>query len=397
MTMTQTLTAADVLANARTLAPLLRERAAEFERARHLPADVVDLLREAGVYRMCWGPERGGPGLTSMQQTEVIEELSYGDASAGWCAMVGSDTGIFSAFLDPSVAREVYPSLDLVTVGTLAPFGRAERLPDGYRLSGRWPFGSGIQHSDWVISGAWIYRDGRPFAEEGSAHEHDSLLFLVPRRQVELVDNWHTTGLAGSGSCDYTITDVFVPPEHTLSLAEPRVPAGPLTTPDAFQRHQCGVPLGVARAAIDHFLEVAPARVERASGVAWAHNEHIQIGLGQCVADYLATRAGVYSSIERQWEVLAAGGTLDDLTPLERAAVPLSCLHAFRTARSIVTRLYDLLQTWSIHRSSPMDRWLRDTTVMCQHLAGQNSFLQTGGAYLMGGKPKYRVALGILG
>jgi alkylation response protein AidB-like acyl-CoA dehydrogenase len=393
MTMTQTPVAkaprdaAEILVRAKALAPLVRERAEEIERTRHLPADVVEMLRDTGVFGMCFGRDRGGPELTSMEQTEVVEALSYGDASVGWCAVIGAYTGLFSNFLDQDVAREMFSSLDTICAGLLQPSGRAERVPGGFRLSGRWSFGSGINHSDWVISGGFVY-------EDGTAQELRQ--FLVPRAQVELVDNWHTTGLAGSGSCDYTITDVFVPEERTLSFRTMRVEPSPLAQPDAFTRSMGAVPLGVARAALDHVREIARTRMDRLTDTAWSDSYRVQVILAQCEADFNATSNGVYGSMQRLWDVLAAGGTLDDLTPTERAASPLATWHAFWTARSIVNRLYDLLQTWSIYRSSPMDRWLRDTATMCQHLAAHDRILQSAGAYLVGGTPEFGICLGIV-
>jgi alkylation response protein AidB-like acyl-CoA dehydrogenase len=321
-----------------------------------------------------------------MEQAEVVEALSYGDASVGWCAVIGAYTGLFANFLDQDVAREMFRSLDTITAGLLQPSGQAERVPGGYRLSGRWSFGSGIDHCDWVISGGFVLEHGEP----GELRQ-----FLVPRERVELVDNWYTTGLAGSGSRDYTITDVFVPHEHTLTFRELRVAPGPLAQPDAFTRTMGAMSLGVARAALDHVREIARSRMDRLTGTAWRDSWRVQVVLARCEADFNATRNGVYGSMRRQWEVLAAGGTLDDLTATERAASPLSWLHAFRTARSIVGRLYDLLQTWSINRSSPMDRWLRDTTTMCQHLVAQDRILQSAGAYLVGGSPEFGICLGI--
>jgi alkylation response protein AidB-like acyl-CoA dehydrogenase len=402
MTMTRTpvaevpRTAEEILARAKALAPVFRERSAEIERARRLPVDVVEMLRAAGVFRMCFGREWGGPGLTSMEQTEVVEALSYGDASVGWCGMIGANTGIYSAFLAPAVAEEMFPSPDTITAGLLQPSGRAERVPGGYRLTGRWPFGSGITHCDWVISGGFVFANGKPYASPDGSNPHESRQFMVPREQVEVIDNWHTTGLAGSGSCDYTITDVFVPEEHTFSFDNVRGRPGPLAQPDAFTRSMCGVPLGVARAALDHAREIALTRVDRATGTAWADSWRVQVTLAECEADFAATRNGVYGSMRLQWEVLADGGTLDDLTPTERAASPLSWVHAFRTSRSIVNRLYDLLQTWSIYRSSPMDRWLRDTTTMCQHLTAQDRILQSVGAYLLDAQPEFGICLGIV-
>ncbi|WP_329050325.1 acyl-CoA dehydrogenase family protein [Amycolatopsis sp. NBC_01488] len=373
-------TAAEILARALALAPVLRDRAEEIERARRLPADVVDLLRGTGVFRMGFSRAHGGPELTSIEQTEVIEALSYGDAGAGWCAMIGSDTGLYASFLDHAVAEEMFPSLDTATAGLLFPNGRAEIVSGGYRLTGRWQFGSGVTHADWVVSGAFLYRDGEP--------EHDSILLMVPKADVEVLDTWHTTGLAGSGSCDYTITDVFVPAEHTLVFADVRGGTGPLAQPEVHMRNMPGVALGVARAALDHATDAAVSAGRE-------DDYRTQTTIADCEGDFAATREGVYGALRRQHEVLSAGGTLDDLTPRERAALPLSRRHAFRTARSIVTRLYDLVQTTAIYRPSPLDRWLRDTTTMCQHIVAQDRILQTAGAHLLGGRPAFPLALGI--
>jgi alkylation response protein AidB-like acyl-CoA dehydrogenase len=379
--------ATEILARARTLAPVLRDRADEIEWTRRLPTDVVELLRATGVFRMGFARDWGGPELSSIEQTEVIEALAYGDPAAGWCAMIGSDTGLYASFLDRHVAEQMFPSLDMVTAGLLFPNGRAEIVPGGYRLTGRWQFGSGVTHADWVISGAFLYRDGVP--EPGAdGSPHDSILLMVPRSDVDVFDTWHTTGLAGSGSCDYAITDVFVPGEHTLSFADVRSGTGVLAQPEVHMRNMPGVALGVIRAALDHARDaaVAAGRVD---------DYRTQITLADCEADFAATRHGVYGALRRQHEVLSTGGTLDALTPLERAVLPLSRRHAFRTARSIVTRLYDLSQTSAIYRPSPLDRWLRDTTTMCQHIVAQDRILQTAGAHLLGGRPAFPLALGI--
>jgi alkylation response protein AidB-like acyl-CoA dehydrogenase len=301
--------------------------------------------------------------------------------------MIGSDTGLYASFLDRDVAERMFPSLDMVTAGLLFPNGRAEIVPGGYQLTGRWQFGSGVTHADWVISGAFLYRDGAP--EPGAdGSPHDSILLMVPSSKVEIVDTWHTTGLAGSGSCDYTITDVFVPEERALTFAHVRSGIGELAQPEVHMRNMPGVALGVTLAALDHAREAALAAGR--SG-----DYRTQITLADCEADFAATRHGVYGALRRQHDVLADGGTLDDLAPLERAILPLSRRHAFRTARSVVSRLYDLLQTSAIYRPSPLDRWLRDTTTMCQHIVAQDRILQTAGAYLLGGRPAFPLALGI--
>lgn len=386
--------AAEILSRARAVAPLLRERSADIERERRLPADVVEMLRGTGVFRMGFARSWGGPELNSIEQTEVIEALAYGDAAAGWCAMIGSDSGLYAQFVDEAVAKEMFTSLDMVTAGLLFPTGKAEIVDGGYRLTGRWQFGSGITHADWVISGAFIYRDGKP--EPGpDGDPHDSKLFIVPRSDVEVIDTWHTTGLAGSGSCDYAVADAFVPEGRTVTFDVVRNGEGELAQPEVHMRNMPGVALGIARAALDHVRDIARTKVGPAG--AMADDYRTQVTIADCEADFAATRHAVYGALRRQHEVLAAGGTLDDLTADERAALPLSRRHAFRTARSIVTRLYDLLQTSSIYQRSPMDRWLRDTTTMCQHVVAQDRILQSAGAYLLGSRPSFGLSLGILG
>jgi alkylation response protein AidB-like acyl-CoA dehydrogenase len=381
----RTADAAAILSRARALAPQLRARSAEIEQHRRLPADVVELLRDTGVFRMGFSRRWGGPELTSAQQTEVIEALAYGDASAGWCAMIGMDTGLYASFLDEADVKEMFPSLDMITAGLLFPVGRAEIVPGGYRLTGRWQFGSGITHSDWVVSGAFLYRDGAPYPGPG---DHDSRLFLVPRAQVEVIDTWHTTGLAGSGSCDYAIEDVFVPEGRSIVFSALRSGTGPLAQPEVHMRNMPGVALGVTRAALDYARETIAGRRS------WADSWRMQTGLAECEADFFAARSGVYAALNRQWEVLSAGPE-SELTADERALLPLSRLHAFRTARSVVSRLYDLMQTASIYRTSPLERWQRDTTTMRQHVVAQDKILQTAGAHLLGARPEFPLSLGI--
>lgn len=386
-------TAAEILAAAKALAPRLRERSAEIEQNRRLPADVVELIRSTGAFRMGFSKAWGGPELTSAEQTEVVEALAYGDSGAGWAAMIGMDSGLYASFLEETVAKEMFPRLDMATAGLLFPTGRAERVDGGYRLSGRWQFGSGITHADWVVSGAFIYEDGEPYLVDGA---HDSILLAVPRADVEVIDTWHTTGLSGSGSCDYAIHDVFVPEGRALTFGTVRNGEGPLAQPEVHMRNMPGVPLGVARAALDWVRDQVLAK-SKPGGRGWADDWRVQVTLAECEADFNATRSGVYGAMRRQWEVLEAGGTLDDLTPDERAALPLSRLHAFRTARSIVIRLYDLMQTSSIYKPNPLDRWLRDTMTMCQHVVAQDKILQSAGAHLLGSRPGFPLSLGITG
>ncbi|MEV6124162.1 acyl-CoA dehydrogenase family protein [Streptomyces sp. NPDC052077] len=384
-------TAEELLRRAEELVPVLRAASPDIEEARRLPGTVVRQLRDAGVFRMGVPVDRGGPGLDSAQQTLLVEILARGDTSAAWCAMIGMDTPLYAQFLPESVARDELGDPDTVTAGLILPLGRADRVPGGYRVTGRWPFGSGITHADWVVAGCFVHKDGRP--EPGPPGAPGLWRIMLARREeFEVLDTWHTTGLAGSGSRDYRAEDLFVPEQHSFSLGSPRV-SGPYATPEAILRNMPGVPLGVARAALDHVRELAAGRVERATGVPWAETYRVQVAVGECEMELSAARHAVYGSLRRQSAVLASGR---DPLPDERVDTVLARVNAFRVARGIVTRLYDLVATAAIYRPSPLDRWLRDLTTMRQHVIAQDQILQSAGAHLLGGTPHNPFSLGLV-
>lgn len=381
----------DILAATRALVPELRARSAEIEHTGDLPPNVVEALRGAGVFRMGFGREFGGPGLTSSQQTTIVETVAYGDASAGWCSMIGMDTGLYT--LRDDVVRALFPSLDVIAAGMLLPAGHANRVPGGYRLSGRWYFASGITHADWVSSGAFVHSNGEPETVDGRPRTR---ILMTRPDQVEILGDWNATGLAGSGSVDYLIHDVFVPEEHTFSLAEPAGRTGALAASDAPMRKMPAVALGVARAALDHVREIArtSSTTRRETGTSWADGYRVQTALGESEMEYLAMHHGVHGSLEARWERMEAGATFDDLSPDERVDTMLTRRHAMQGARTIVRRLYDLMATQAIYATS-MDRWLRDTETMCQHVMAQERIAQSAGAFLLGGKPLFPLALGV--
>ena len=384
-------TAEEILARARAVAPRLRERAEDIENNRQLPPDVVELLRGTGVFRMAVPKAWGGPDLDPMQQTEVIEALAAGDASAAWCAMIGMDTPIYAGFLPEDVARRLLADPDAVTAGAIMPMGRAERVPGGYRVTGQWHFGSGITHSTWVVGGVLVTRGGE--LEPGPAGAPGNWRIIVaPVEDFEIQDTWYTTGLAGSGSRDYRTENLYVPEEYTFSFAAPRV-TGAAATPDAVLRNMPGVPLGVARAAIDHVRQLAATRIDRTTQTPWSDSYRVQTTVAQAEMDLSAARYAVYGSLREQWEILEAG---DVPTRDEQVATVLARVGAFRTARSVVASLFDLVATAAVYRPSVLDRWLRDLNTMCQHVIAQDQVVQSAGAHLLGGEPHNAYSVGVV-
>jgi len=377
------LTAAEILDNAKAVAAAIRPRSDEIEQARRLPPDVVQMLREAGVFRMNMPRSWGGPEMTPAEQNVVIEELSKADASVGWCAMIGSDSGLYSAFLDQDVAREMFPRLDTIMAGLVYPAGRAERVAGGYRVTGRWSFGSGCTHCDWLAAGCLVYENGRPLAIDGERPAWR--IVIAPPSSYTIHDNWITTGLRGSGSHDYEARDLFVPAERTFTFRDESRRPGPLyRCPDTFLRKMPGIPLGVARAAIDHVVAAARKTFDMPAMVPYSEVPRIQAAVAQAEAMLGAARAYVFDSFASQWATLEAGGKP---TAHERSAIMLARMNAFQTSRDVVTLMYDTMGGAAVYADkTPLDRHLRDVTTMCQHTMGQRKVGEWVGRLLLTGK-----------
>ncbi|KUN90544.1 hypothetical protein AQJ84_39515 [Streptomyces resistomycificus] len=372
----------EILGRVRALAPRITARSQEIEQARRLPGDLVEALRQCGVFRATMPAEWGGPQLTSMEQIALIEEVSAADAAVGWCVMIGMDSGIYAGHLTPQAAAELYPRLDLVTAGWVAPAAVAHETDGGYLVDGHWRFGSGCTHADVIAGGCTVHRDGRPLLDDTGRPV--TRIVLAPAASYTVADTWHTTGLAGTGSCDYTAQNLFVPARHTLSLDAPLRDEPMYRRSDTIVRKMPGVPLGLARSALDYVHGIVEGRSE-AAGVSWRSSRHVQAVLAECEMQLTAARCAVYATVETVWERLAAD---TQPTKKERADAALARYHAFRSARTIATALYDLVGGDATHRSTtPLDRALRDSTTACQHVVGQRRILEWSGQLLIGDEP----------
>lgn len=192
----------------------------------------------------------GGPELTSMAQVEVIEALATGDASTAWCVMIGCDSGLYSAWLDDRGGQQDVPPAS--TRSRPAGSTRSARPSSTrHRVTGDWMFGSGCQHSDWLAGGCWVTDDGVSVIRPEGVPEWR--IVIAPREEWEILDTWHTTGLRGTGSTDYRCRELRVPVERTFSFWDPAQREKHCTRGrDALLRKMSGIPLGLARAAMNN-------------------------------------------------------------------------------------------------------------------------------------------------
>ncbi|MGY1669162.1 acyl-CoA dehydrogenase family protein [Geodermatophilus sp. SYSU D00710] len=378
-------TAETVRSAAATLVDVVEQRAAEIAEARRLPADLVGVLKQAGVFSMPMPRTWGGPEMTLRQQVEVIELLSAADPSVGWCAMIGSDAGFYSAFLDDEAARSVWPDLDAVTAGWVFPAGRARRRGDGFVVDGRWSFGSGCTHADVIVGGCVEFDGDVPVTTEQGLPV--VRIVIAPAQAWTVHDTWFTTGLAGSGSHDYSVQGLIVPAERTFSfLDRPRRPGPLYAFPGAFFANMSGVPLGLARRAIDVALQVAGSKVYRPRGNRMREEPRVRLAIARAETDLGAARAYVYDALDRMWDQLETDGVMTTAT---RVHLALSRANAFRMARDVAQQMVDVVGTEAIFTSSPLDRLLRDAVTMKQHVVAQDRALELVGGLVLGEEPPF--------
>ena len=378
------LTAEEIERRVVALLPEIRERGDEIASLRRLPRDLVDTLKQAGAFRMPMPMAWGGPEMSLRRQIELVEALAGADPSVGWCVMIGSDAGFYSAFLDDDAGRELWSDLDDVTAGWVFPAGRAVPVEGGFRVSGRWQFGSGCTHADVIVGGCLVMGDdGSPAV--GADGLPVGRIVVARADQFEIIDTWFTTGLAGSGSNDYHCQNVFVPADHTFSLREPvRRPGALFAFPGSFFANMQGVGLGLARRAIDEVVGIATTKVLMPQLVTMRDVPRVREAVAEAEGKLRAVRAYVYDAIDAVWERLCAGEPLSDQ---ERIDLILSRVQSFRVARDVAMTMVQLAGTQAIYTSSVLDRLLRDAVTINQHAVAGPVMIEAAGQLKLGQQP----------
>jgi alkylation response protein AidB-like acyl-CoA dehydrogenase len=372
----------DIIHAVRQLAPEIASRADEIASLRRLPADLVTKLKVAGAFRMSMPLAWGGPEMTPREQCEVYEVLGAADASVAWCVKIGSDSGYYAANLEERAARILYPDLDFVTAGQVPPNGSAERVDGGYRVSGHWTFGSGSTHADVMIGGCVVTQDGKPvLTPKGPV----TRVIVAPASAFEIVDTWWGTGLAGSGSNDYRVKDLFVPDEHTFTQDDqPKRPEPLYCYWAMFLASWHGVALGLARRALDAGLALAEKKTQAfpPPPTLLRQRPQARVALAKAEMEWRAARAFTYETIDRIWDEAL---TIGRVSPDTRRAMVQSLSCSFRMARRVAESMYDMVGPAAVFTArSPLDRLLRDAITMSQHQLLSDGFLEIVGGMMLG-------------
>ncbi len=281
------LTLAQALERAREMVPRLRERAAHAESLRRIPEETVRELHASGLLRALQPKRVGGSELEWVAMVDVSAELARGCGSTAW-NWANWAVHHWMLALWPRACQDEIWSDDaevLIASSLVFPAGKAMRVDGGYRLSGRWPFSSGIDGSAWDMVGGIVQGDPPEYR-----------LFCVPARDYRVIDNWHVMGLRATGSKDVESKDVFVPEHRTVAVDATKggaVHPGASANPGALYRipfvaglsHMLtGIPLGIAQGAYDTFVEGLRGRVSRYSGKSLADLGAVQMRVAEAGA-----------------------------------------------------------------------------------------------------------------
>lgn len=374
----------DLIGAAKSLAPVIESYRDESERERTLPCALVTALAQADLLRIYVPRSQGGLEVDPLTGVRVFEELAKADGAVAWNVMNWGAGGLFGARLTAPAAYDIFGNDPSVVISnSLAPKGRAAAVERGYRLSGRWPLASGCAHASWLVVGSVIFEGDQPrFRPDGVP---DVRLMFVPRAEYDIIDTWHAAGLRGTGSHDVSVQETFVPEER--SFAYPDGPAhepGPLyrgSIPDALSQLIPGVALGLARAALDTFTELASRKVPTRTASLLRDRATVQAQVAQAEALVRSARALLFETTTASWETLCAG---ESLSEEQNALLWLAGVHAATSCAHAVDLVYLLGGVTSVYTTSRLERCFRDVHVLTQHLGVSPLQWERAGRYFLG-------------
>lgn len=354
----------DPLAVARELAPLLADDAAAAERERRPSDRVIAALRDSGLISLLVPSSLGGSGADLDAMVEVGIALGRADASMAWVAnFYIMHTWLFCQFPSSFQAELFAEGPCVLAPAMIAPNGRAEPVDGGYRLDGRWQWGTGVMHADWVMAG------GRVATEDGV----DPRFFAVPADEVTVEDTWFTDGMRATGSNDVVLRDCIVPEERTVSmneLGEGRAagathhPEPSFDTPllGALALAAAAPAVGQARWAVERFEDRMRERLRYLSRSSHAERSSVQLRLGRAEL--------MVDDLERRIRATAADVIAHRSSAglAERAHWAASLAATVHEAKDVIRLLVDASGASAHFESEPLQRSLRDVTTMCCHV-----------------------------
>nr|WP_171519258.1 acyl-CoA dehydrogenase family protein [Acinetobacter proteolyticus] len=364
-----------------TLCQEIRERACsgEFDNQAYVSQDIIEKLKQIGVYRALVPKRFGGNEWSPKQFCELIEQLSKADGSVGWVASFGMSPAYLGSLPEATLAQLYKDSPDIVFAGGIFPPQPAEITDDGVVVSGRWKFSSGCMGADIVGVGISPQKDNEAQGLPRMA--------VMPANKAQIDMTWDTVGLKGTGSHDLVVKDVLVAKEWTFVRGEPsKLPEPFFKYPSLSLATQVltVVGIGVAAAAIEEFQKLAPGKSSITGGAEIASRPVTQYEFAQVEAEFKAARVWFYDTMQIVWNEVLAGRTP---SAEQISDMRLSCTHVARVCARVTRKIQMLAGMTAIYTHNPFSRFVNDTNVVTQHAFMGDATLQNAGLVSFGMKP----------
>ncbi|MGZ8215212.1 MAG: acyl-CoA dehydrogenase family protein [Methylosarcina sp.] len=373
----------------REIEPIIRQHAPEAERERKLSKPVAQAMRQAGLYRL-WRPKAfGGFELDPVSGFRIVEEVSRIDSAAGWNLQIAVAHDLFAPWFSDRAAREIF-NVDAIPVGAFNPARKAVPVPGGYRISGRTPYVSGAHHATAFIGFAQLQDGGKPRVDAHGMPE--TRLIAVPAQEAEIIDNWNTLGMRGSGSHDVEMREVFIPEHWTAPWKPLEKPGsayeGPLYRLTVWPAIAVLVApaLGIARAAIDEAIDLIINKTPAFGMKTLKGYGVVQSQLARAEARLGASRAFFFDAFEAAWKEAVAGGPI---TVKLKGKMQLAMTHAVLECAQAVSLIQEIAGASGIREEHPFERHFRDAHVIAQHGFLNASKLESVGQILLGLDPEW--------
>ncbi|MFD9734920.1 acyl-CoA dehydrogenase family protein [Umezawaea sp. NPDC059074] len=372
----------------RDLVPRLRANGPEAEERRWMPEENIKLLEQAGVFQAAVPRKFGGLDFSVAEQVAIVTEVGRGCGSTGWAVNAWmSSAGIIAAYPDKT-QEEVFAGGSVRVSGGFTPTGTLTPTEGGYVLDGSWRFNTGIRGADWNIVAAMV---------EVPGNEAEEFYAVVPASDFTIADDWHVSAAAGTGSCTTSVKNLFVPSHRVVDGIE--VLEG--TTGGRWNAGlhgrdyglipyvvalSAGVYTGLAKAALELFVERAPGRgIAYTNWTEQAEHPHVQIQLGTA-ANKITAAEGLTDRVTALMQDRADRGAA--VTTEEKAAIRGQVGYAVQLAKEAVEIVYGLSGASVIQKSVPIQRVYRDTVGLALHgLLAPVTNLEVHGRVLLGLDP----------
>ena len=350
---------------ARDLKPRIRELAPQIEAARALPRELVAAMRDAGLFHLTVPKELGGREADPLTLGTVIEEVASADGSAGWCIMIAAQNAAFSGFMERETAATIFSGGGILA-GVARPIGRAVPASHGgYTVSGRWPFASGSSHAGWFAAECLVFDGDGKEPRRDELGNPVSYMAFVPADQVTVHDTWHTLGLRGTASNDFSIEGATVTGAFAMKMFPEPWHAWPFyrTLSLMFITHGSHA-LGVAQATVDSTIGMAKTKIGWGTDRPIAEGTRLQHTIADALVTIAAGREHMYGSAQRLWDAAERGAPLGKLNGRVRLATSYAATSSMRA----VELCYASMATSAIFAKSPLDRQFRDMRTAAAHV-----------------------------